>query len=118
MALGGSLWEIGDFGYRSLDAKLRFYPNGEALRGFSVAGTAGYTHVRAEDSFICFEDCTTAGDAITLGVDLNYQWLLGRTRSFALTLGGGAKRLFYTGGSTIDASIGIPTVRFSIGYAF
>jgi hypothetical protein len=116
VALGASLWDIGDFDYSSVDAKFRFYPNGVALRGFAVAGTAGYTHVKG--SLFCLDSCEQEGDAITAGVELGYQWLLGRTQSFALTVGGGAKRLFYTGDQPSDASDGIPTFRFSIGYAF
>ena len=116
VALGGSLWDIGDFDYASADAKFRFYPNGVALHGFSVAGTAGYTHVKG--SLLCLDSCEQEGNAVTAGVELGYQWLLGRTQSFALTVGGGAKRLFYVGDRPGDSSDGIPTFRFSIGYAF
>ena len=116
VALSGSLWDMGDFEYASADAKFRFYPNGESLRGFAVAGTAGYTHVKG--SIFCLDSCEQEGNAVTAGVELGYQWLLGRTQSFALTVGGGAKRLFYVGDQPGDASDGIPTFRFSIGYAF
>ena len=46
------------------------------------------------------------------------EWLLGRERNFAVTLGGGAKRLFFLGDEVNDASVGVPTARLSIGYAF
>ena len=118
-AVGVSVWGDEGLDYASGDLKLRFYPSGEGLRGFSVAGTAGYAHVN-DDVFLddCLFDCgDDSGDAITAGVELNYQWLLGRTRSFAITAGLGAKRFFYVSGGD-EASRGVPTARFSIGYAF
>ena len=120
VAAGLSYYTFDDADYLSVEGKYRFYPSGEALRGFSVAGTGGYTHVgdddACDDSF--FDDCTDSGNALTVGVELNYQWLLGRERNFAVTLGGGAKRLFFLGDEVTDASIGVPTLRLSIGYAF
>ena len=113
VALGVSIWSTDDFNYQSVEGKFRFYPNGEALRGFSVAGTAGYSHI-AEDDDLFGE----SGSAISAGVELNYQWLLGLERNFAITLGAGGKRLFFLGDEVDDASAGIPTIRFSIGYAF
>jgi hypothetical protein len=113
LALGLSIWAIDDFDYQSVEGKFRFYPNGQALRGFSVAGTVGYSHVSEDDELIGEE-----GNAITAGVELNYQWLLGAQRNFAITLGAGGKRLFFVGDGIEDASVGIPTIRFSIGYAF
>ena len=42
-----------------MEGNYRFYPSGEALRGFSVAGTGGFSHVG--DDSACegiFDDCT------------------------------------------------------------
>ena len=111
IAVGVSAWGDDGFDYASGELKFRFYPSGEALRGFSVAGTGGYAHVSEDDFW------NESGDAITAGVELNYQWLLGHTRSFAMTTGIGAKRFFYVSGGD-HASVGVPTLRFSIGYAF
>lgn len=119
VALGLSYYTFDDADYLSVEGKYRFYPSGEALRGFSVAGTGGFSHVG--DDSACegiFDDCTDSGNALTVGVELNYQWLLGRERNFAVTLGGGAKRLFFLGDEVEDASVGVPTLRLSIGYAF
>ncbi|HEU4630267.1 MAG TPA: DUF3575 domain-containing protein [Gemmatimonadaceae bacterium] len=116
VALGASLWSLDDFDYSSVDAKFRFYPSGTVLQGFSVAGTAGYTH--AKGALLCLDACDETSEAIGAGVELNYQWLLGRTRSFATTVGVGAKRLFYVSGDSDGASTGVPTIRLSIGYAF
>lgn len=113
VAVGLSIWSIDEFDYQSVEGKFRFYPNAEALRGFSVAGTAGYSHVDEDDDLF-----GQSGSAISAGVELNYQWLLGVERNFAITLGGGGKRLFFLGDEVEDASAGIPTIRFSIGYAF
>lgn len=37
-------------------------------------------------------------DALSVGIDLGYSWLLGRTRQFFIGTGIGAKRLFLLGG--------------------
>ena len=120
LALGLSYYGFDDIDYLSMEGKFRFYPNGEALRGFSVAGTGGFSNVSDDDGCddSIFDDCADSGTALTLGVELNYQWLLGQERNFAVTLGGGAKRLFYLGDEVTDGSLGIPTLRLSIGYAF
>lgn len=118
LAAGFNYYSPELFDYISADAKFRFYPNGEALRGFSVAGTGGVTHASESLDVDCFDCQEESGTALTLGVELNYQWLLGSTRNFAVTLGLGAKRLFFVGGSVGDAAVGLPTARLSIGYAF
>lgn len=116
VAFSASVWRLDDYDYTAADAKLRFYPNGEALRGFSVAGGVGYTSV--DGSLICFDACDQKSGAVSVGIELNHQWLLGATDAFAVTLGGGAKRLFYVSGDRGNASIGVPTIRISLGYAY
>ena len=51
------------------------------------------------------------------GFELGYNWLLGQRRSFYISIGVGADRLF--GGDLGDASAVIPTIRIvNIGLAF
>jgi hypothetical protein len=128
-AISGSHTEY-DATYTHLDAKMRLYPNDRALEGFSLASSLGIAWVRHDDecdSFIDFDCAPSEGGQVrrrtfttpTFAIEGNYQWLLGRTRSTAITVGLGAKR--YLGGSDRDyrgITRVLPTGRLSIGYGF
>ena len=115
IAVAGSYVSPFDFTYSSVDLIGRYYPNG-ALRGFSIGPTVGYTHVADNPS--CFSVCTTTStNAFTVGMQLDYSWILGRSQHFGIEAGVGAKRLFYQGNNT-RASEALPTGRLSVGYAF
>jgi len=128
-AISGSHTEF-DALYTHLDAKVRLYPNDKALQGFSLASSLGIAWVKRDDcdSLIDFDCAPTSQGGErerrtfttpTFAIELDYQWLLGRTKSTAITVGFGAKR--YLGGNDRDY-IGIervlPTGRLSIGYGF
>jgi len=118
--LGGTYWDAGDAGdevkYSSGDFKLRYYPMGSALYGFSVGGTVGYSSVKGTSSTGVDE---TAGGA-SVGILLEYQWLMGQQKNFALALGAGAKALMVNDDdiSSADFTAHYPTARVSIGWAF
>ena len=119
--VGATLWAPDEFTYLSAEAKYRFYPQAKSLRGFSIGGTAGFTHVSADyDDFGCdFYDCgDDTATAATIGIELGYQWLLGPAENFAVATGIGAKRLIFLGDDLRGVSGGLPTVRRSVGYAF
>ena len=104
--------------YTSADMKLRYYPSAEAPTKFSAGIAFGYSRVTDEDA-------GPSGviekkfDALSVGIDLGYSWLLGRTRQFFIGTGIGAKRLFPIGDDNDDdETFGYPTLRLSIGYAF
>ena len=102
--------------YTSADIKLRYYPSAEAPTKFSAGIAFGYSRVSDEDPGELGEDDF---DALSIGIDLGYSWLLGRTRQFFIGTGIGAKRLFPIGDdSDDDETFGYPTLRLSIGYAF
>ena len=102
--------------YTSTDIKLRYYPSAEAPTKFSAGIAFGYSRVSDEDPGVLGQDDF---DALSIGIDLGYSWLLGRTRQFFIGTGIGAKRLFPIGDdSDDDETFGYPTVRLSIGYAF
>jgi hypothetical protein len=107
-----------EFDYTSADVRLRYYPSAEAPTKFSAGVSFGYSHVNVDDR----RDPTPAErefDALSVGLDLGYSWLLGRTRQFFIGTGVGAKRLFPVGGNDDEEeTYGYPTVRLSIGYAF
>jgi hypothetical protein len=107
----------GDVSYLSLDGKLRYYPGGTSLQGFSLGGTFGYTRLAGK---LTTDDGRETGraDALSAGVVLDYNWLLGDDRRFLVGTGVGAKRLFPLGIEDADVSIAYPTLRLSVGYAF
>jgi len=93
--------------YKSFDAKLRFYPQGRASNGFSVALMAG-----AIDYRIDLADARSSG--ATVGFEADYNWLLGKRQRFLVGSGLGLRRIISdNSGDNIHAS-----VRFQIGYAF
>jgi uncharacterized protein DUF3575 len=121
LAVGGTYWnpgdEFDDLTYTSGDLKLRYYPNGTALMGFSFGASVGYTKVTETNTSDGTEQSTSGP---TFGVLLEYQWLLGKTRNFAVALGVGAKALMVKEEdiSSGDFTARYPTARVSVGFAF
>lgn len=113
--------------YTNVDAKLRLYPNDKALEGFSIASSVGIAWIERDGQYVC--DFTAGGICATdngrnfstpsFAIEIGYQWLLGRSKSTAVTAGFGAKR-YLTG--TREDYLGVnrvvPTGRISIGYGF
>lgn len=118
LGVGASYWSPdvsdGSARYMSGDLKIRFYPEGRPFQGFSFGGSLGVTHVSAKDS-------DSSGDATggSIGVMLDYGWLLGEQKSFYVGLGAGAKTLFISDQSVADnVTLHYPTARISVGWAF
>jgi len=119
--LGGTYWSADDdaandeVSYTSGDIKLRYYPSGAALMGFSFGATAGYTSVSAKTAGL---DESAGGP--TFGILLEYQWLMGARRNFSVALGAGAKMIFANEDDiSSDTYTGrYPTARVSVGYAW
>ena len=111
VAVAGSRFDFfdNDF-YTAIDGIVRYYPNGRALRGFSLGGSAGLIRVDTD----CFQCEDESESVFTVGVRGDYVWILGRDQHFAVAAGVGAKRLF--GNSVGEA--GLPIGRLSIGYAW
>jgi hypothetical protein len=99
--------------YTSGDFKLRYYPQGAALNGFSLGGSVGYTSVSET-----FGGTDNSGGAVSLGVLLEYQWLWGMKKNFAMSLGAGAKSLMIDKDQFSDVFGTYPTARVSVGYAW
>jgi hypothetical protein len=105
--------------YTSADLRLRYYPAAEAPSKFSAGIAFGYSRVSDEDRATDGVVIKDEFDALSVGIDLGYSWLLGRTRQFFIGTGIGAKRLFPLGERNDDnETFGHLTVRLSIGYAF
>jgi hypothetical protein len=102
-----------DFNYSNVSALARYYPQGAALTGFFVGGKLGVHHVSDDYEFRDDESSTAVG----VGVDVGYNWLVGKDRKFAISIGMGATRLF--GENTTGAGFTIPNIRvINIGFAF
>lgn len=109
----------------TVEAKFRYYPQARPLSGFSVGGSLGYGHLSDEEDFDEFivdsqaqQDDGVTSSAFIVGVELNYNWLVGRDRRFFIGTGIGARRLL-GGDVESDIPVIIPTIRLvNIGFAF
>ena len=100
--------------YNSGDVKFRYYPQGNALQGFSFGGSLGYAKVSEQTG-----TTETSESVGTFGILLEYQWLLGARKKFAVALGAGAKKLMLDEDDfTSDVLSAYPTARVSVGFAF
>jgi hypothetical protein len=98
------------------DVKALYYPGEEALKGFAVGITAGY-HEASEDVDLFGAPLRQDG-APTLGVVMDYNWLLGKKHRFLVGLGIGAKRVLKDLDDDSALTPVLPSGRFSIGLAF
>lgn len=118
--VGGTYFNIGEsvgeVTYKSGDLKLRYYPNGAALMGFSFGGSVGFTSASGTD----FNGAEESVSGPSLGVLLEYQWLMGVSRNFSVALGVGAKAVFVNENelTSDDFVTRYPTARVSVGFAF
>jgi hypothetical protein len=123
LGVGGSFWshsdDVSKTKYTSGDVKLRYYPEATPFRGFSFGGQAGYTSVSDETDYGAGAGSDkTSASGPTLGVALDYSWLLGQSRAFYVGLGLGAKKIFASNKDIGNATLAYPTAHISIGYAY
>lgn len=126
IGVGSSYWNHDDanfgVGYLSGDVKLRYYPEAKPFQGFSFGGQAGYTNVSSKDSYDYGTGSPTSSKSHvsgpTLGVALDYNWLLGPPQTFYVGLGVGAKKIFAKSDDFGHATLSYPTARVSVGLAF
>jgi hypothetical protein len=117
LGLGGSAFELGPFGYKSVDAKVRFYPAERALEGFAVGASAGAIWLSADEGGLFSAD--SHGSGVVVGTEASYTWLTGKRHNLAFSVGGGLKRILRYGGYDVSgAQLTYPTVRASLGVAF
>lgn len=117
VGITASYLDLSDDSYATLEGKLRFYPNEEAPKGFSVGLSAGITRLEG-DEWNGTETVRSSETRPTIGVIIDYNWILGRTRRFLVGTGVGAKRILGASGDIIDVETGYPTARFQIGFLF
>ena len=106
------------------EAKVRYYPQARTFAGFSMGASVGFGRIEdGNDALEPFvgEDPEQDADARTafiVGIELDYNWLVGRDRRFFIGTGIGARRLF---GGDVNSSdpVVIPTLRLvNVGFAF
>lgn len=129
VAVSASHLDFGDDDnrYTNADIKLRLYPSERALEGFGIAAGLGVGRLSNVEQSDCFgfpeAQCTNRRRSTTgpsFSVEMQYQWLLGKNRNTAITVGGGAKR-YYIDDSPDGYDVFseyVPTLRLTVGYAF
>jgi hypothetical protein len=107
---------IDEGSYSTIEGKLRFYPNEEGPKGFSIGMSAGITRVSVDR----FDEPDDSESKPSLGVIIDYNWLLGKTKRVVVGTGLGAKRIFGVGSDFDDDDIPLayPTARFQVGLRF
>jgi hypothetical protein len=125
MTLGASAahTELDNQRYSSADLKFRYYPSEVVLKGFSIGASAGL--LRYSDIVTDFDigGGTQTRQTIntpTLGLLLDYNWMLGATHRFIVGTGVGSKRIL--AGSEDRKKVGLDraqfSARFTVGVAF
>ncbi len=117
--LQGSYFGPDEGSYTTLEGKMRFYPNEEWPRGFSVGLAAGITRVsgRRFDE-VLLRDEEGSETRPTIGVIVDYNWVMGKAQRVISGVGVGAKRLLGAEGDYNDLPTAYPTFRFQIGVLF
>lgn len=122
IALGGSYFEYddddsGDEDYATADLKLRYYPNERVFRGFSIGASVGVARVDEVVDFFSGEQRSVT--APTVGLAMDYGWLIGRRDNVHIDLGIGARRAFYGDEDDSDIELEVlPYLRLSVGLAW
>ena len=115
----GSYTSLGDDRYTTFDAKVRYYPGEVVLDGFSLGASVGRTHFSTRANGPTGSARQTL-DYPTLGLLVDYNWMLGRRRRFIVGGGIGAKRVL--AGQEDRGRVGLDrayaTARFVVGIAF
>ncbi len=90
--------------YVNGDVFVRYYPGGRTLQGFALGVKAGLTKGGSDSA------------RFGVGLDTNWNWLLGKRDNVYVGLGFGLKRLV---GADSDYPMVIPTIRIiNLGVAF
>jgi hypothetical protein len=122
LGVGASHLGIDDGSYTTGELKGRYYPNEEAMRGFSVGLAAGITRVGDResvcDAFACRDLDRRFETRPTLAVMVDYNWMLGRSKRFVVGTGLGAKRIFTDDSNWSGPPVAYPTARLQLGIRY
>lgn len=106
-----------EFTRSSFEVKGRLYPNERAPRAFSVGFGLGLVNTR-ENIFSGGLETKQDKTYPSIGVYVDYNWLLGKNSRFYVGSGVGAKRILGDRDDFDDAPFVYGTARFLIGVAF
>lgn len=106
-----------DYTRSSFEVKGRLYPNEQAPRAFSVGLGLGLVNTR-ENLRINEADVKQDKTHPSIGVYVDYNWLLGKSNRFLVGTGLGAKRILGDEDEFDQAPFVYGTARFLIGVAF
>lgn len=111
----GSYIDLDHTRYTTADFKVRYYPGDVVLRGFAVGASAGVTRYSK-----LVDQTRQSLSAPTLGILLDYNWLLGRSEHFLVGTGIGAKRILASESERRRANVDYATLtgRLILGFAF
>jgi hypothetical protein len=117
----GSYSHFGDDRYTTVDLKVRYYPSEVVLNGFSLGMSVGRTHFSTVTNVpVTGAEERATVNFPTLGVLVDYNWMLGARRRFVVGTGLGAKRVLAS--SERRDHVGLDpaymTARFVVGLAF
>ncbi|HEX6909955.1 MAG TPA: hypothetical protein VF142_06160 [Longimicrobium sp.] len=118
LGVGTSYFDLSDFTYATVEAKLRYYPSGDPLRGLSFGVTAGPTFLSEEGTDFGGGETEESVTALGVGVEIARSHILGVDRRFYYGYGFGAKRLVFVSDEAEGVEVVLPTLRLSVGYAF
>jgi hypothetical protein len=123
ITVGGtaSYSSLSDERFTSADFVARYYPGEIVLKGFSLGLSGGY--LKYSDLRCCNAGGTSSRASLsapTIGLALDYNWMLGGAQRFIVGTGIGAKRVLAGEGKRnavgLDRAYG--TARFVVGIAF
>ena len=90
IGISGAHMKLNDI-YTSVDVKLRLYPQERVLQNLGISAGFGFGRVKGDDDIGCgvtlitpCPDGKASASAPTFGVEAQYQWLLGASRSQAI----------------------------------
>jgi hypothetical protein len=99
--------------YTTFDAKVRYYPGEIVLRGFSIGASVGHTRFTTSgvDGSLSYP---------TIGLLVDYNFMLGAAGRFVIGTGAGAKRVIASASERDPFGVDRATVtfRFVMGIAF
>lgn len=102
------------------DVRFRYYPQARVFSGIALGASVGYGKFNEDIDDGEFEpgDDDDTMEGPTIGLEVDYSWLLGRDRRLYVGLGLGARRLLSGGDDDGDPTL-VPGGRyFAIGYTF
>ena len=115
-----SYTSLDDDRFTTFDAKVRYYPGEVVLRGFSLGMSIGRTHLSTTQFSAPNIETHPTADYATLGLLVDYNWMLGARHRFIIGTGVGAKRVLADAAvrDRVDIDKAYGTARFVIGIAF